>query len=30
VDADELDRVTQAIEALPGVHQAFWSASAED
>lgn len=30
VDADELDRVTHGLETLPGVHQAFWSASAED
>ncbi|MDP9044157.1 MAG: MgtC/SapB family protein [Pseudomonadota bacterium] len=30
VDGDELDRVMRAIEALPGVVQAFWNPSSED
>ena len=30
VDSDELDRVIAAIEALPGVLQAFWNAGTEE
>ena len=30
VGADELDRVIAAIEALPGVLQAFWNAGTEE
>jgi len=30
VDPEELDRVVQALEALAGVQQAFWSGTAED
>jgi putative Mg2+ transporter-C (MgtC) family protein len=30
VEAEELDRVVAELEALEGVQQAFWNASAED
>lgn len=30
VEAPELDRVIEQLESLPGVRQAFWSASAEE
>ena len=30
VDADELDRVTEQLEKLPGVLQAFWKSSTEE